>query len=63
MEPLSLIVLAGAVGVSSVLKSRNEDIIQSLEKRIGEFLEEPRRLEVGRVAGATVNAEMDLEDK
>lgn len=62
MELISLLVIGGAVGVSTLLHVKSDDIIDSVDKRIGKYMDAPRReiFEVPVRKSATVEATQKL---
>lgn len=61
MEPLSLAVLAGAIGVSGVINSKKDVILSSLEKTMGDLITKSSRLDASDSDKTTIIVEMDLD--
>ena len=60
MELIGFVVVGAAVGVSSFWKQKGDEILDSVDKRLGKYIEVPRR-EVFQRAEDVVARDMRLD--
>lgn len=62
-DPISAVVIAGAIGVSSLVRNRDDQILKMFESRMTTTLSQPYRIVVEHTNGKLAESSMVLSEE